>query len=304
MPNSGKGIAAGLIAYILWGFLPLYWKALGGISSLEILGHRICWSGVLLLPLALVGTNVTNLRHTWLRAETLRIFIPSSLLLGANWFTYIYAVNTGRILETSLGYFLTPLFSILLARLILGETLRRAQWVSVALAASGVAWMMLQAEHFPGLALFLAVTFALYGLLQKLAPLGSISGLTLETLLLAPVALAYLMFRASTGNGAFGTVSWGQHLLLVGSGVATSLPLLFFGASARRISLTTLGFMLYISPTLQFIIGWRVFHEPLSIHRLIGFICIWLALSVFSLDSIWHSAGAPCHPEKEESPRE
>ncbi|HOY66118.1 MAG TPA: EamA family transporter RarD [Candidatus Ozemobacteraceae bacterium] len=283
--STGAGVAAGIAAYALWGFLPFYWKAVEQVPPLEILCHRIIWSVIFLLPFAGGFAGLLRLRAL-LDTRTLRVFIPSALLLGANWLTYIYAVNTGRIIESSLGYFLTPFVSMFLGRLLLGETLRPVQKGAVGIAAAGVGWMVVRAGGFPGIALFLAVTFGIYGLLRKIAPLGSIDGLMLETLLLAPAALGWVLVIAAKGTGAFGGPSLSVTLLLVGAGAVTSLPLLLFGASARRVSLTAQGFMQYISPTIQFFLGWLRFGEPLSPDKFAGFLLIWAALALFTVDSL------------------
>jgi chloramphenicol-sensitive protein RarD len=291
--NKGILYAAG--AYICWGLLPVFWKALQHVPTFEILAHRIVWG-------VLVGLGLLAVRHQWVwlgRAirspRTLLVFATSALLLSANWFVYIWAVNQGLIVETSLGYFINPLVNVLLGVLFLKERLRSAQVVAVTVALAGVLVLALLYGSFPWVALSLALSFGAYGLLRKTASLGALEGFSLETLLLAAPALGFLVYREAMGGGAFGHTGLLTSVLLVAAGAVTAVPLLLFAAGARRISMTTLGVLQYIAPTLQFLLGVLVYGEPLSPQRLAGFALIWLALAIYTLDGLarLRAAGAP-----------
>ncbi len=280
-----RGILYGLAAYSIWGLLPLYWKALAAVPPLQILSHRMFWLLAVVLLLLICRrqwkwlTSVGNLR-------LIAVFISAAVLLAVNWFVYIWAVNTGRVIETSLGYFINPLVNVILGVLFFGETLRLRQWIAVALAIVGVTYLTLNFGSLPWIALTLAFSFAFYGVLKKRAPLGALEGLSLETALLAPAALTYLIWVHAKGTGAFGSGNVAIDLLLIGAGVATAVPLLCFAAAARRVPLSTLGFMQYLAPTLQLILGVLVFKEPFTAARLVGFSFIWAALSLYSIDGM------------------
>ncbi len=287
-----KGILYATGAYIVWGLLPLYWKALHDVPALEILAHRMVWClGVVFLLLAYQ-------RHwSWLpgllrNPRTVAIFVLSALLLTLNWFVYIWAVNQGRVVESSLGYFINPLVNVLLGVLFLRERLRMWQGVAIALALCGVLYLTVNYGSLPWIALTLAGSFGLYGLLRKTAPLNSLEGLTLETLLLFLPALAYLLFQETNGVSAFGHAGLLTTLLLAFSGAATALPLLLFAAGARSITMTTLGILQYIAPTLQFLLGVLVYHEPLTLTQLAGYCLIWLALAVYTADGLLRAGKA------------
>jgi len=287
-----KGILYATGAYVVWGLLPLYWKALHDVPALEILAHRMVWClGVVFLILAY--------QHHWswlpglLRSpRTVTTFVVSALLLTLNWFVYIWAVNQGRVVESSLGYFINPLVNVLLGVVFLRERLRMWQGVAIALALCGVLYLTVNYGSLPWIALTLAGSFGLYGLLRKTAPLNSLEGLTLETLLLFLPALAYLLFQETTGVSAFGHAGLLTTLLLAFSGAATALPLLLFAAGARSITMTTLGILQYIAPTLQFLLGVLVYHEPLTRARLAGYCLIWLALAVYTADGLLRAGKA------------
>lgn len=287
--NRGMLYAVG--AYVAWGFLPIYWKALHSLPALEILAHRVAWGALVAIVLV-----TYRLRWSWLSAvlgsrRTLLTFVASALLLSFNWFVYIWAVNAGYVIETSLGYFINPLVNVLLGVLFLRERLRGGQALAIAIAAGGVLYLTFQYGALPWIALALASSFGLYGLLRKTASVGSLEGFTLETLLLFVPAVGYLIFREAQGGAAFGHAGAGTELLLVGAGVMTAIPLLLFGAGARRLTLTSLGILQYIAPTLQFLLGVLVYGESLTLQRLIGFVLIWLALAVYTAEGIWTSGG-------------
>ncbi len=284
--GSRHGMALAVCAYLLWGVLPVYWKALQGVPAPQILAHRVVWSFVLLIGLVLARREWKVLRNQ-ASLRIVAVYSLAAVLLSVNWLTYIWAVNAGRIVETSLGYFINPLVSVLLGVLFLRERLRRAQWLAVLLAASGVGYLTWQHGTLPWVALVLAFSFAMYGFLKKTAPLGALHGLTFETAILWLPAVAYLASAEARGAGALGHVSPGSNLLLVFTGVVTALPLLMFAAAARRITLSTIGLLQYVAPTCQLLIGVAVYHEPFDRARLVGFALIWTALVLYSADSLW-----------------
>ena len=281
-----KGILYALSAYGLWGFLPIYWKLLKGVPPLEIMAHRIVWGLIILL-----GLLAYKQRWAWLQSvrqsrRTMVTFVISAVLLSANWFTYIWAVNAGFIIEASLGYFINPLINVLFGAIFLGERLRGWQKVAILLALSGVLWLTVSYGALPWIALTLAVSFGLYGLLRKTAELESLEGLSLEMMILFLPALSYLLYLLAIGDFALGRVSALQNLLLVMTGVITAVPLLLFAMGARRVTLTTLGILQYVAPTGQFLIGVFVYDEPFSATQLVGFGLIWLALAIYTSEGI------------------
>ena len=281
-----RGLLFGISTYILWGFLPVYWKALQGIPALEILGHRTVWSFVLLAGILTIGRNWRWVRHVVRTPKTLLTFSLIAALLAVNWLTYIWAVNAGFIIETSLGYFINPLVNVLLGMLFLGERLRPWQWAAVGLAAAGVLYLTLSYGALPWIALVLAFSFGFYGLLKKTASLGTFEGLTLETAIMFVPALLYLLYQEGTGVGAFGHGQAWTTVLLIFTGVVTAVPLLLFAAAARRIPLSMVGLLQYIAPSIQFLLGMFVYQEPFSPDQLIGFALIWTALIIYTTESI------------------
>jgi chloramphenicol-sensitive protein RarD len=281
-----KGLVFAAAAYMLWGFLPIFWKSLESVSPLEIMGHRMVWSMVFL---ALVLSYRRQWRRLSIVARTGTALIPylgTACLLGINWFTYLWAVNHGYIVETSLGYFINPLINVLLGVIFLGENVRIWQWVSILVAASGVGWLTFSYGALPWIALTLAFSFGFYGLLRKIAALDALEGLSLEMAILFLPALVYLFFLESSGLQSFGHTGPVITILLVLAGVVTAVPLLLFAAGARRIKLITLGILQYMAPTLQLLLGVFVYGEPFSQARMIGFGLIWLALLLYSLEGI------------------
>jgi chloramphenicol-sensitive protein RarD len=279
-----KGIWNGLGAYILWGFFPIYWKLLHQVPALQVIGHRIVWSFVLLIIFVLLTKQWAPLRST-LTSKIIGIYTIAAILLSINWLIYVWGVNAGFIVETSLGYFINPLLSVLLGVVFLRERLRTMQWFPVTLAAMGVIYLTLSYGRLPWIALSLAFSFGIYGLVKKLAPLGSLYGLTLETAIVLPIALIYLTFVEFQGAGAFFHEGILTDLLLISTGLVTSIPLLLFASAARQIPLTVIGILQYIAPTLQFLIGVFLYHEPFDQSRLIGFSLVWLALIIFWLEN-------------------
>lgn len=284
--NKGTIYAAG--AYFLWGLLPIYWKLLDEVPAAQILAHRIVWSLVFVGLVLMVRRNWRWLGKALRRPCVLLTFTLSGLLLGINWFVYIWGVNAGFIVETSLGYFINPLVNVLLGFLILKEKLRGAQWLALSVALAGVLYLTFSYGAFPWIALTLAFSFGFYGLIRKTAVLNSAEGLFLETAVLFLPALGFLLLQEMRGVGALAHSSISTNLLLAGAGVVTSVPLLLFAAGARRITLTSLGLLQYIAPTLQFLIGVLIYNEEFGLSRLIGFGLIWLALVLYTVESLLH----------------
>lgn len=281
-----KGFLYGLGAYLLWGLFPLYWKQLQTVPAAEILAHRMTWSLVFLVALLAFRTNWAWIRPALRDRRTVTTYLTAALLLAVNWGTYIWAVNSGFIVETSLGYFINPLVNVLLGYLFLGERLRRWQLAAIVLAAGGVVYLTFGYGRLPYIALVLAFSFGLYGLLKKRGTLNAIESLSFETALLFPLALAYLVVLQVRGDAAFGAVNVVTTLLLAGAGVATAVPLLLFAAGARRIPLATMGILQYTAPTIQFLIGVFVYNEAFTQAKLAGFALIWGALVIYSAESI------------------
>jgi chloramphenicol-sensitive protein RarD len=283
------GIVYAVLAYTWWGLLPLWFMQIPHVAATEVLVHRIVWSLALLL-----GVLALRRRWAWLgsllqQPKVLLAFAASALLLSSNWLTYIWAIQNGHVIDASLGYFITPLINVLLGTTVLHERPRRAQWIALGCAAAGVAWLTIQAGQLPWIALMLGLSFGAYGLLRKIAVLGPLEGLALETLLLAPPALIALAVWWGRGPASFPTPDLATNLWLIAAGPLTTVPLLLFAAGARRVSMTTLGLLQYIGPSIGFALGIWVFHEPFSPARFVGFGLIWAALLVYSLDG-WRVA--------------
>ena len=270
-------------AYGLWGFAPIYWKLLRALPAAELLAHRVLSSLAVGLLLALVTRRWRELAITLRSRRRLLPIVASSLLIGLNWLVFIQAVNTGHVLATSLGYFLNPLVNVLLGVAFLGERLTRGQLVAVGLGAAGVLYWAIELGEAPWIALTLAASFGLYGLVRKLAAVGPLEGFTLEVLLLAPAAGWYLAHLAAQSALAAPQQDAGLHAVLAGAGVITAAPLLCFTAAARRLPLSTLGFFQYLAPSLSFVIAVGLYHEPFGRGQAIAFACVWLALALFSL---------------------
>ncbi len=286
------GVVYALGAYLLWGLFPLYFKALSDVPPLQILAHRMLWSLLLLWLILLV-------RRRWAWLETLRQrpailgrFGASALLLAYNWGMYIWAINNGHVVDASLGYYINPLMSVVVGALVLSERLRPAQWAAVAVAAAGVALMTIEVGRLPWIALTLALSFALYGLLRKTAPLGSLEGLALETAVLFPLALCFLAWEGAHGADAFVHGGWGRRLLLAAAGPVTAIPLLLFAAAARRIPLSLLGILQYSMPTVVLGLGIWLYHEPFGADRALGFGLVWAGVAVYLADAVWRLRGA------------
>lgn len=281
-----KGILYGIGAYALWGFFPIYWKFLHSVPALQVIGHRIGWSFILLVAFILVTKQWRDFRSAALSsAKTVGIYALAGVLLSINWLVYVWGVNQGFIVETSLGYFINPLLSVMLGVIFLRERLRISQWVPVVIAAIGVVYLTFVYGRPPWIALSLAFSFGFYGLVKKLAPLGSLYGLTLETGIVFPAALVYLAVVEFNGTGSFLHDTPLVNLFLIGAGVVTTVPLLMFASAARQIPLTVVGLLQYIAPTLQFLIGVFIYKEPFDRAHLIGFGIVWVALVIFWVEN-------------------
>ena len=276
----------GLLAWTMWGFFPLYWPLLEPAGAVEILAHRIFWSLIVMLGVVLVMRKRAALLATFANRRTRWLLALAAVLITVNWVTYIYGVNSHHVVETSLGYFINPLVSVLLGVVVLGERLRRLQWAALALAGIAVLALTVEYGRPPWISLVLAFSFGSYGLAKKKANAGAVESLVLETALIAPVALGYIVFLMATGASTFGREGAGHVVLLVGTGVVTVIPLLCFGGAATRIPLSTLGLMQYVTPTVQFLLGIFFFHEPMPAMRWVGFSLIWLALVLFTIESL------------------
>ena len=278
------GILYAALAYTAWGLFPIYFHRLADVPALEVVMHRTVWSLVFLLGMLLARKHWAWLPALLRKPRVLGAFALSALLLSANWLMYVWAVQNGHVLDASLGYFILPLVNVAMGYVLLRERPRRWQWVAVGLASAGVLWLTVQAGHLPWIALFLAFTFGFYGLLRKVAPLGALEGLALETMILAPLALAALGWWAGQGQGVLVQGDMRMLGLLLCAGPLTAIPLLLFAAGARRVPLTTMGILQYISPSLQFALGVWMFNETFEQTRLAGFALIWAALVVYSIE--------------------
>ncbi len=274
------------MAWTLWGFFPLYWPLLEPSGAVEILAHRIFWSMIVMLGVVLAIRKRDRLRATLADRRTRWLLAVAAVLITINWGTYIWGVNNHHVVETSLGYFINPLVSVLIGVVVLGERLRRLQWAALALAGVAVLALTVEYGRPPWVSLILAFSFASYGLAKKKANAGAVESLVVETLVVSPVALGYIIFLMATGASTFGTNGGWHVVLVIGTGVVTVIPLLCFGGAATRIPLSTLGLMQYLTPTVQFLLGILFFHEPMPAMRWVGFSLIWLALVLFTAETL------------------
>jgi chloramphenicol-sensitive protein RarD len=278
----------GACAYLMWGAFPLYWPLLQPAGAFEILAHRLIWS------LVVMGLLVVALRRTRQYAALLRdrrrlmLLALAAVTITVNWATYIWGVNNGRVVETSLGYFINPLVTMLMGVVLLGERLRRMQWIALAIATVAVAVLTIDYGRLPWIALILAFSFGSYGLAKKQAGAGAFESLALETSLVAPFALIYLLVLGARGDGHFTSEGAGHTLLFMSAGIVTAVPLICFGASATRVSMVTLGLLQYLTPTLQFGIGVFYDHEHMPAGRWVGFAIVWVALALFTWEALHH----------------
>jgi chloramphenicol-sensitive protein RarD len=285
-PDAARGVGAAAGCYVIWGLVPLYWRPLAAVDALELIAHRIVWTLVLLAIVLVWIRGGRGIRPALSSPRGFAVHLLSSILLSANWLIYVWAVNSGHVIESSLGYFLVPLINIALGRLVLGESLRPLQWAAVTCAAAGVGLLVIRLGHVPWIALGLAGSFGVYGLLRKRSPLGPLDGLAVETGLLAPFAAGLLLLEAIRGTGALGVVGPATTALVLSTGAVTAVPLLLFAYAARRLRLTTLGLLQYLGPTLQFLLGWLYFGEPFSPERATAFAVIWTGLALYTADAV------------------
>jgi len=279
---------AALTAFCIWGLAPLYFRAIGSVPPFEIVAHRVLWSALFLAALIALlpfAGGFTRVRSVLVQPKLLGLLAITALLTSSNWLVFIWAVDAERLLEASLGYFINPLVSVALGALFLGERLRPLQAAAVAIAFAGVGWRVWQLGTLPWIALFLAGTFGLYGLLRKRAPIEAASGLFIETLLVAPLALGWLAWLAYRGDLSFGGGADTDWLLPL-SGIITAVPLMLFAIGARRLPLATVGFLQYLAPSLNFIIAIWLFREPFNAAQFVGFVLIWAALAIYSADML------------------
>ncbi|CAN5808053.1 EamA family transporter RarD [soil metagenome] len=291
MSPTRKGLVHGVIAYGLWGIVAAYWKLLKAVDPVELIAHRAVWGLGAFGVLTLAAGQLPALRGALRDRRVVGVMFLSATLLAVNWAIFVWATVSGHLLEASLGYFINPLVSIALGTLVLRERLRRLQWVAIGLAAAGVGVLAWRAGQVPWVSLTLAGTWGTYGLVRKTAKVEALVGSAVETLILAPIALIYLAVLASRGGGALGHADATTVLLLIGTGIITAIPLVFFTSAARVLPLTTVGFLQYLAPTGQFLLAVVAFGEPLAHDRLAAFALIWIGLIAFSID-LWRQTRA------------
>ncbi len=286
--EQARGVLLGFAAYGLWGLFPLYWPLLKPAGAIEILAHRVSWSLVTMLVLVVALRRTSQLRAIFRSARTARLLVLASVVVAINWGTYIWGVNHGLVVETSLGYFINPLVTVLMGVFILKEQMRPWQWAAIGIAFIAVVALTIEYGQPPWVALILAFSFGTYGLAKKQANTGAIESLTFETMVLTPLALAYLVWLGAAGRGHFLGLGAGHTLLLVSTGVATAVPLIFFGGAAIRVPMTVLGLLQYLAPVIQFIIGVTIVHESMTPVRWGGFGLVWTALVILTVDALRH----------------
>ena len=289
---SARGLVAAVASFVIWGGFPLYLKPLHDVPSLQIIAHRIGWACVFILAWLLASGDLGKLRKPLTDPAILGRLTASALLISVNWLGYVWGVGHGHVIEASLGYFINPLANVLLGVVVLRERLNLAQWTAVGMAAVAVVYLSVATGSIPWIALTLATSFSLYGLIRKVVQVEALHGLAVETLVLMPLASGYLLWCEATGTGAFGHSSAGVDALLVGCGPITAVPLFLFAFGARRIAYSTVGLLLYIAPSLQLLCGIFFYHEPFAGARAIGFALIWLALLIYAGDGLWRARRA------------
>lgn len=283
-----RGALAATACYLFWGLVPLYWKQMAAVNAVELICHRCVWSLVFVLAVAAAQGSLGAIRAALSTGRGVATNLLSGALLTGNWLTFVWGVNNGHVVECSLGYFLVPLLNVALARLLLHEHLRRAQWAAIGCAAAGVVYLFVQQlGHPPWLTLTLASTWGAYGLMRKRSSLNSVTGLTVETLLIFPLAAGFLLWRHHTGEGALGHADARTQVLVLTTGVVTAIPLLLFAYAAKRVRFSTLGFLQYLQPSVAFVLGVWVYHEPLSHERAVSFVFIWTGLALYTADQMW-----------------
>ena len=293
MPDSnqsdGRGLLAAAAAFLIWGLLPLYLRALASVPILQLTASRLVWGCVFAFGWLAVRKEVPFVRRALGDARVRWRLCASAALISINWITYVWGIATHHVVETSLGYFINPLVNVLLGVVILRERLNPAQWTAVAIAAGGVTWLTWSAGHPPWISLTLAFSFGLYGFVRKVVQVDALAGFASETLLLLPIGLGYLVWCEIAGTGVMGQAGPGTNLLLAIGGPLTAVPLVLFAYGARRIPYSTVGLLQYMAPTLQLILAVQVFGESFSGPRVLGFVMIWTALAIYAGDGLWRS---------------
>lgn len=284
--DDPRGVLYAALAYVAWGLVTIYWKMLGTVPSSEVLAHRVVWCLVTLVILIAALGRVRHVLHLLKKPKIVGLMTLTALLIGGNWYLFIWSVVEGRVLETSLGYYINPLVSILLGALFLGERLSGLRKIAFALAAAAVAIQIIMLGELPWISLSLAFSFGLYGYLRKVAPVEALEGLFIETLVLAPLAAAYLFFLAESGDLQFAAQGYDIDMLLLGAGPVTAVPLLLFALGARLVRLSTMGFLQYVAPTISFLLAVYVWHEPFGPVRAATFALIWVALALVSWEAV------------------
>jgi chloramphenicol-sensitive protein RarD len=288
VPDARRGLLLGVAAYVLWGLFPLYWPLLEPAGAFEILAHRVLWSCVSMFVLLLLLRRGPQLTAIWRDRRVRLLLTVAALVISVNWATYIWGVNNDRVVETSLGYFINPLVTVLMGVLILHERLRPLQWWAMGIASAAVVVLTLDYGRPPYVALVLAFSFGTYGLCKKTADVGATDSMTYETAVIAPFALGYVAWLGATGGSNFADDGVGHSLLFLTTGVVTAVPLICFGAAATRVSMVTLGLLQYLAPILQFALGVLYFHEDMPAGRWAGFVLVWIALMIFTVEAVNH----------------
>lgn len=291
-PAGARGLAAGIAAFAIWGLFPLYLHPLRDVPATQVIAHRIAWSCLILLAWMALRGELGRLSAALGNPKLASRLALTAVLISANWLVYVWGVTHQHIVETSLGYYINPLVNVLLGVVVLHERLNRAQWLAIALAAIAVGYLTVLAGRPPWIACTLAVSFSLYGFVRKVISVEALPGLASETLLLAPLAVAYLLWCRAVGTGALGTAGAGIDALLIGSGLVTAIPLLLFAYGARRLPYSTVGVLQYIAPSLQLLCGVVVYRERFGLERAVGFAIIWTALLIYAADGLWRARSA------------
>jgi chloramphenicol-sensitive protein RarD len=286
---ASGGLTAAIAAFVIWGLFPLYLMGLKSVPAVQIIAHRIVWSCVFILGWMAARGQLSQLREAVMRDGVLVRLTGSALFISANWIAFVWAINNDRVIDVSLGYYINPLFNVLLGIFVLSERLNRTQWAAVGFAAAGVLYLTFATGHVPWVALTVAISFALYGLIRKTVSVEALPGLAIETLLLVPFAAAYLLWSEVHGVGAFGHASGRIDTLLLLSGLITAVPLFLFAYGARRIPYSTMGVLQFIAPSLQLASGIFVFGETFEHSRAVGFLLIWIALAIYAGHGLWQA---------------
>ncbi|MFC7496616.1 MULTISPECIES: EamA family transporter RarD [unclassified Nocardioides] len=288
MPDARRGFLLGVAAYVMWGLFPLYWPLLEPAGAGEILAHRVLWSSITMVVLVFLLRRTRQLKAIWRDRRVRLLLTIAGAVISVNWLTYIWGVNNDRVVETSLGYFINPLVTVLMGVLILHERLRPLQWVAMGIASLAVVVLTLDYGRLPYVALVLALSFGSYGLCKKTANVGATESLTYETAVIAPFALLYVLWIGANGTADFGSHGTGHALLFLTTGIVTAVPLICFGAAATRVSMVTLGLLQYLAPILQFGLGVFWLHEDMPAGRWAGFVLVWIALVIFTVEAVNH----------------